>query len=274
MLHPDRIVLGELDNSSGNMMETLVRKVYDSNQPPILRTNLTTAEMIKYASNAFLATKIAFINEIAGLCEQFESVDVQKVADGMGYDRRIGRAFLNAGLGFGGSCLPKDLKAFVRGARQNGTRLRIAEAALASNELQPLRLVRLAWELIGNLKGRKAAVLGLAYKPGTSDMKDAQSVEIIRALLDRKVRVSVYDPKAMGNAVAYFGKKVRYAKDVRDCLKGSDCCFIVTEWSEFKEIDSDLLMDTMNPAVLLDPRRVLDPSKLHPKIIYRTTGLR
>lgn len=273
MLHPDRVVLGEFDDRSGNAMEAFAREFYGGNLPPLIRTSLSTAEMIKYASNAFLATKIAFVNEIANLCERFEDVDVRRVADGMGYDPRIGRAFLDAGLGFGGSCLPKDLRALVEGAKENGVRLRIPEAALASNELQPLTVIRLARELIGSLKGKRAAVLGLAFKPGTSDIREASSVKVVRALLDAGMHVSTHDPAAMPDAARFFGKSIRYAETIRDCLEGADCCFIVTEWDNFRTIPSDLFLDVMAQPIVIDGRRVLDPTKLDRRITYRAIGL-
>jgi UDPglucose 6-dehydrogenase len=273
MLHPDRVVLGEFDERSGNVLEEFIQEFYGANLPPVLHVSPTSAEMIKYASNAFLATKVAFMNEIANLCERFENVDVRRVADGMGYDPRIGRAFLDAGLGFGGSCLPKDLRALVEGAKENGVRLRIPEAALASNELQPLRVIRLARELIGRLKGKRAAVLGLAFKPGTSDMREASSVKVVRALLDAGMHVSTHDPAAMPDAARFFGKRVKYAETIRDCLEGADCCFIVTEWDDFRTIPSDLFLDVMAQPIVIDGRRVLDPSKLDPRITYRGIGL-
>lgn len=273
MLHPDRVVLGEFDERSGNVLEEFLQEFYSANLPPVLHVSPTSAEMIKYASNAFLATKIAFVNEIANLCERFEDIDVRRVADGMGYDPRIGRAFLDAGLGFGGSCLPKDLRALVKGAKENGVHLRIPEAALASNELQPLRVIRLARELIGNLKGKRAAVLGLAFKPGTSDMREASSVKVVRALLDAGMNVSTHDPAAMPDAARFFGKRVKYAETIRDCLEGADCCFIVTEWDNFRTIPPDLFLDVMAQPIVIDGRRVLDPSKLDPRITYRGIGL-
>lgn len=273
LMRPDRIVLGEFDDRSGNEIEGFVREFYGDNLPPILRVSSVTAEMIKYASNAFLATKIAFINEIANLCERYEDADVRQVADGMGFDRRIGRAFLDAGLGFGGSCFPKDLRALVEGARRRKIRLRIAEATLASNELQPLRALRLAREMIGRLQGRRAAVLGLAFKPGTSDLREAPSVKVVRGLVNAGMSVSVYDPIAMKEAQHLFRNTVRYAKDIRDCLEGTDCCFIVTEWDEFKAIPTHLFTEAMVQPVVVDGRRALEPSKLDPRIAYAAVGL-
>jgi UDPglucose 6-dehydrogenase len=272
-LNPNRIVIGGIDDRSGNMIEEFLRELHGSDLPPVLRVTPETAEIVKYASNGFLATKVAFINEMANLCEHFEAVDVKQVADGMGYDPRIGRAFLDAGLGFGGACLPKDLRALAEGAKRSGLRLRIAEATLASNESQPLRVIDMARELIGTLKKKRAAVLGLSFKPGTSDMREASSVRIVRALLDSGMHVSVYDPVAMENARRFFGRRVNYAKSVRDCLDGADCCFVVTEWNEFKTIPPELFLETMRKPVVIDGRRVIDPSKIDPKIAYRAIGL-
>jgi UDPglucose 6-dehydrogenase len=272
-LHPNRIVIGGIDDRSGNVIEEFLRELHGGDLPPVLRVTPETAEITKYASNGFLSTKVAFINEMANLCERFEGVDVKQVADGMGHDPRIGRAFLDAGLGFGGACLPKDLRALVEGAKRNGVRLRIAEATLASNGSQPLRVIRLARELIGTLKRKRAAVLGLSFKPGTSDMREASSVRIVRALLDSGMNVSVYDPVAMENARRFFGRRVRYAESVRDCLDGADCCFLVTEWNEFKKIPPDLFIEAMAKPVVIDGRRVIDPLELDPKISYSAIGL-
>jgi len=273
MLHPHSVVLGEFDERSGEFIEGFARQFYGANAPPMLRVSPATAEMIKYASNAFLAAKIAFINEIANLCERFEDIDVQLVADGIGHDPRIGRAFLDAGLGFGGSCLPKDLKALVEGAREIGVHLRVCRATLAANEVQPRRVVRLAKESLGTLKGKRAAVLGLAFKPGTDDMREASSIKVVRALLDAGMHVTVYDPAALHNAMGCFGKKVKYAKTARECLEGADCCFMVTEWDEFKTIPSDLFIDAMSQPVVIDGRRVFDASMLDSRIRYAAVGL-
>lgn len=271
--HPSRVVLGECDSRSGDAMEAMIRDFFRDDPCPILRVNATTAEMIKFASNAFLATKITFINEIANLCERVGDVDVGQVADGMGRDPRIGGGFLEAGLGFGGSCLPKDLRALVRTAKNGHVRLRIAEAALASNQVQPLRAIRLARDLMGPLRGRRAAVLGLAFKPGTSDIREAPALAIVQELLKNKMHVSVYDPAAMKNAELHLGKRVRYAMSIRDCLEGADCCFIATEWDEFKTIPSSLFTETMARPIVIDGRRALDRSKLDPSISYKAIGL-
>jgi len=272
-LHPSRIVIGELDRCSGNALERFLKEFYGRDLPPLIRVNMATAEMIKGASNAFLATKVSFINEIANLCESFNNVDVDRVADGMGYDHRIGREFLNAGPGFGGSCLPKDLKALVKGARQFGVRLRVAEAALAANELQPLRLIGLVRELVGNTRGKKVAVLGLSFKPSTSDMRMAPSVKIIRALVKTGMRVKVYDPEAMENAKSLFADSVAYASSARNCVRQADCCLILTEWGEFSALTSGLFVQTMKKAVVIDCRRVLKSLKLDSRIVYRALGI-
>lgn len=273
MLHPDRIVIGELDDRSGETMESFVREFHSGNMPPLLRVNATTAEMIKYASNAFIATKIAFMNEIASLCGRFEDVDARRVADGMGHDPRIGRALLDAGVSFGGGCLPKDLRELIAGAKKREVRLRIAEATLTSNEAHSLEMLRLARELLGDLRGKHAAVLGLVFKARTNDMREAPSIKIVRALLRAGMSVNVYDP-AVGQEIAVlFDKKVKYADDIRDCLEGAECCFIVTGWDEFKAIPQDLFIDHMSQPNIIDGCRVFDPSKLNPAISYRAIGL-
>jgi len=272
-IHPSRIVIGELDRRSGNALERFLKEFYGRDLPPLIRVNMATAEMIKCVSNAFLATKVSFINETANLCERLDNVDVDCVADGMGYDHRIGRDFLNAGPGFGGSCLPKDLKTLVKGAKHFRVRLRVAEAALATNELQPLRLIRVVHELVGNPRGKKVAVLGLSFKPSTSDMRVAPSVKIIRALVKTGMRVKVYDPKATENAKSLFGDTVAYASNVRDCLEQADCCLILTEWGEFSALTAALFVQTMKKPVVVDGRRVLKSLSLDPRIVYRALGI-
>ncbi len=275
MLHPDRVVIGASDDRSGDTFEQFVRGFYDENPRPVLRVSPTTAEIIKYASNAFLATKVGFMNEIANICELFEDVDVRQVAEGMGYDPRIGTALPKAGLGFGGPCLPKDLAAFAAGARRSGTRLRIAEATLTSNKLQNHNVIRLARKVLGGrLKGKRAAVLGLAFKPGTSDIRDSPAIKIVETLLDAGANVTAYDPAAMNNAAELFGKKIAYAKGILDCLEDADCCFILTAWDEFRTISSDQFIDAMNKPIVLDCNRTLEPSKLDQRITYAAIGLK
>ncbi|MCX6000367.1 MAG: UDP-glucose/GDP-mannose dehydrogenase family protein [Chloroflexi bacterium] len=247
---PDRIVIGELDRRSGDALSEL----YGSHSAPVLRTDLKTAEMIKYASNAFLSAKISFMNEIGNICKGL-GVDVYRVAEGMGLDPRISPHFLNAGIGFGGSCFPKDTRALAAAAREMGYHPSILDSIISVNEAQPLRLVEIARNKAGDLAGRKVAVLGLAFKPGTDDMREAPSLKIISELLRYQAIVTAYDPMAMENARKSLRGKVGFATSAEDAVREADLVFLVTEWAEFK-----------NPALyrgkqVFDGRRVLMPEE-------------
>jgi len=272
-LHPDRIIIGELDEKSGNLLEDFYRRFYGNRMPPVLRTTLENAELIKYAANAFLAMKISFINMIARLCEKTPNADVEVVAKGIGLDKRIGPYFLRAGLGFGGSCFPKDLKGLLAYARRLNVRLPLVEATLQINEDQPLRAVQLAEKLLGDLKGRRIAILGLAFKPNTSDMRNAVSIKLINELLKRNAIVVAYDPAAMDNARMIFGDKIKYAKSVNECLQGAEAAIIVTEWNEFKQLTPDDFIKYMKNPIVIDGRRIYDPSRFTAKLRYKAIGL-
>lgn len=264
-LNPDKIVIGAFDEKSYKAME----KVYDgfNKKIPRIKTDLTTAEMIKYVQNSALAARISFINEMANLCEKF-SVDVYEVADVIGLDSRIGRKFLDAGCGFGGSCFPKDVKALLATARSAGIEPKILKSILDVNEKQPYRMVELAKEAIENLKNKNVAVLGLAFKPDTDDMREAASITIIKTLIKEGAKVKAYDPKAMENAKSIFHNSITYAKSAGDCLKDADICLIVTEWDEFKKLDINSIK-----CPIVDGRRVFNPNKVLDKgLIYKGIG--
>ena len=229
ILYPDRIVIGELNKESGDVLCELYRDL----DAPILRVDLKTAEMIKYASNAFLATKISFINEIGNICKRL-GIDVYRVAEGMSLDPRISPHFLNAGIGFGGSCLPKDVKALAVAAKELGYQPSLLESIIKVNEEQPLKLVELAEKRVEDLDRRKTAVLGLAFKPGTDDIREAPSLKIIAELLRRGASVKVYDPVAMEKVRRIFADKLDYAASAEEAVSEAEMVFIVTEWSEFK----------------------------------------
>lgn len=257
-LFPDRIIIGSEDKRSARMLLSLYRRFYAPKMPEVVLTSAANAEMTKYASNAFLATKISFINEIANLCALTPGADVRVVARGMGMDSRIGTRFLNAGLGFGGSCFPKDVRALLAHARREGAELRVAEAALKTNTLQPLVAVRLAQDLVGSLRGKRVAVLGLAFKPETDDMRESVALTLIRELKRRASKVVVYDPEAMTNARRLLGNTVRYGESIEDCLRGADCCIVATEWEAFSKVEpKDFKRLMKNPAVV-DGRGVLE----------------
>ena len=259
------IVVGELDERSG----ALLFEIYGDFEAEILRTDMRTAEMIKYARNAYLAKDISFANEIANICQKF-GVDYLEVRKGMEMEARIGKGrFLNAGAGFGGSCFRKDVEALVSKAKRVGIRPRMLEATLEVNSDQPYQLVELIRQVVGGLKGKRIAVLGLAFKPGTDDMRDAPSIKIVDALLNDGANVYVYDPKALDNARRVFGDRVRYAERSEEALRHADACVIVTEWPEFAD---PKLYSYLNGKVIVDGRRVLDPTVLESGFIYHAVG--
>jgi UDPglucose 6-dehydrogenase len=271
-LKPDRIVIGEVDELSGNTLEALYRKFY-SHLPPVLRTSSINAEIIKYASNAFLATKVSFINQIASLCQTIPTADVETVAKGIGMDRRIGPHFLKAGLGWGGSCFPKDLKALTKFAESNSIKLGLIEEVIQVNEHQPLKAVELADRLLGGLRNRQIAILGLSFKPGSDDMRGAVSISIIDELLRRKARITAYDPASMRSAESVLGGKITFSKSALECIKGADCCIVVTEWDEFRRLSPDDFARLMKDPLIIDGRRIYDHRKFSSKTRFVAVGL-
>lgn len=254
---PDRIVVGTEDPRAREVLSNLYRPLH-LNASPIFYTGRRTAELIKYAANAFLATKITFINEIADLCEKLE-VDVQDVARGIGLDNRIGTKFLHAGPGYGGSCFPKDTVALIKTAQDYEAPLRIVEIVVAINDQRKRAMARrVSIALDGNLRGKLIAVLGLTFKPNTDDMRDAPSISVITALQDMGAIVRAYDPVGMENASALLSD-VTYGADAYTCAAGADALVIVTEWEQFRGLDLARLKAVMRRPVLVDLRRVCRP---------------
>ncbi len=271
-LSPDRIIIGEHDKRSGDSLEDLYRRFHGNEIPPIIRTNLINAELIKYANNAFLAAKISFINTMANICEKTPEADVTVVAKGIGLDRRISPLFLNAGLGYGGSCFPKDVEALIAYSKGVGYEPLFLEASEEANHAQPLRAVEILKNLVGDIKGKRFAILGLAFKSGTDDMREAVSIKIIEKLLEEGAEVSAYDPQAKENTKKILGERVTYAPSMSSCLKGADGCVIVTEWDEFKMLKPEDLNEMRIP-ILVDGRRISDPEKFRGEVIYAAIGL-
>jgi len=271
--NPDRIVIGECDKRSGDALESLYREFYAEKMPPLLRTTPVNAELIKYANNAFLAMKISFINTIANICERIPGADVTVVAKGIGLDKRIGSTFLNAGLGYGGSCLPKDLRALIQHSRSLGYEPKLLEAVEGVNSGQPQKAIELCKELVGELRGKRIAVLGLAFKPNTDDTRDAVSIKVVKRLLEEGAKVVVYDPKAMDNARRIFGGDVEYASSAEECLKDSECAIIVTEWDEFRKLKPEDFMKLMKTPAVVDGRRIYDPRVYSGKLKFKAVGL-
>ena len=254
-MRPDRVVIGSMDKRSGDKVEEL----YKSFDCPILRTDLRTAEMIKYAANAFLATKISFINEIANICEKV-GTDVVDVARGIGLDSRISPRFLNAGVGYGGSCFPKDVKAIYRMGEKEGYKAELLMAVMEINKRQVLHALEVLKEKLGGVGGKKVAVIGLAFKPGTDDLREAPSIKIIRELLKDGAVVSACDPAAIENTRKILGDRISYSSSLEECLDGTEAAVIVTEWPEYI-VEPEVFRKKMNGNVVIDGRRILDPVK-------------
>jgi UDPglucose 6-dehydrogenase len=252
--HPDRIVVGTDDERARKVLGEVYRPLY-LNQAPIMYTARRTAELIKYAANAFLATKITFINEIADLAEKV-GADVQDVARGIGLDNRIGPKFLNAGPGFGGSCFPKDTRALVKTALDHDVPLRIVEAVLAVNDNRKRAMARkVAAALGGNLRGKTIGLLGLTFKPDTDDMREAPSIPLVTGLLDMGATVRAYDPAGMEQAKREL-PDITYCEDAYACARGADALVIVTEWVQFRALDFERLKRDLAHPVVVDLRNI------------------
>ncbi len=265
-MQPYRTVLGSLDLEAAEKVAQLHLPL----RAPIMITDLRTAEMIKYASNAFLATKISFINEIANICEAL-GADVKEVAVGMGYDKRIGPYFLDAGLGYGGSCFPKDVKALAYMAAEKGRHPQLLNAVMEiNNDRRPMAVERLK-EMLGGLEGKVIGLLGLSFKPNTDDMRDAPSLVIADLLLKAGAYVKAYDPVAMEVARPLL-PKVEMCPGIYEMAEGCDALMVITEWNEFKQLDLSQLKSIMKQAVILDGRNIYDPQDMK-RAGFRYRGL-
>ncbi len=253
---PDRIILGSSDPAAADVVAELYRPL----NCPILKTDLRTAEMIKYASNAFLATKISFINEIASICERL-GADVKEVARGMGLDKRIGSHFLEAGLGFGGSCFPKDVRALSHMAAINGCHPQLLRAVLEINRDTRRNVIQKVRSVLGTLDERVVGVLGLSFKPNTDDLREAASVEVIHLLQHEGARVRAYDPVAMDSARKVL-RDVEFCDDAYATSVGAHALVLVTEWNEFKHLDMARIRESMAFPLLVDGRNIYDPKEM------------
>lgn len=258
-MRPNRVIIGASSDQAIAILKDLYSPLYLIETPFVI-TNVETAEMIKYASNAFLATKISFINEIANICEKV-GADVNIVARGMGLDQRIGAKFLHAGPGYGGSCFPKDTAGIAKIAEKHGYRFEIIRSVMKVNEKQKERMVEKIKEAMGSLKGKNIAVLGLSFKPNTDDIREAPSLKIIPALQREGAKIRAYDPKAMEGAKKLF-KEIEYGKDAYDVAKESDALLIITEWNQFRNLDLNRLKKLMKTPVFIDLRNIYDAPKV------------
>ncbi|MEJ7554968.1 MAG: UDP-glucose/GDP-mannose dehydrogenase family protein, partial [Aquificaceae bacterium] len=258
-LKPDRIVVGVESERAKKIFEEL----YKDFNCPIIFTDPATAELIKHASNSFLAMKISFINMVADLCEK-TGADIKLVADGMGYDKRIGRDFLNAGIGYGGSCFPKDVKAFIRIAQDYGLDFGLLREVDRINQERPVKFVEKVKRVLWSVKDKKLAVWGLAFKPNTDDIREAPSIKIVDMLLREGAKLSLYDPKAMENFKLLFpeGKDISYAKDPYSAVENAEALLILTEWEEFKKADLKRVKSLMALPIIVDGRNVYEPPEV------------
>ena len=268
-MNPDRVVLGSLDREAAEQVGQLHLPL----RTTLVITDLRTAEMIKYASNAFLATKISFINEIANICEEL-GADVKEVATGMGFDKRIGRAFLDAGIGYGGSCFPKDVLALAHMAEVKGRHPQLLQAVMDINGDQRRSILRKVSALLGGeLKGKTVGLLGLAFKPNTDDMRDAPSIELARWLAGQGAKVKGYDPVSMTAAASMMPPGMKFAEDPYELAADCDAVILVTEWNEFKQLDFERVRQSMKTPVLVDGRNVYDPELMRALgFTYRGVG--
>jgi len=260
-MRPDRVVVGTNSDRAKTVMRALYRPLFLI-ETPILFTSLETSELIKYASNAFLAVKISYINQIADLCEKV-GADVHDVAKGMGLDKRIGAKFLHPGPGYGGSCFPKDTLALVKTAQDYDTSVGIVDEVARYNDERKLSMVqRVIAAMGGDVTGKKIAILGLAFKPETDDMRDSPALEIVPGLVAAGAIVSAYDPKAMDEAQPLLPAATNFATDAKDCINGADASVVVTEWNEFRALTAVHFLDAMTGTVLVDLRNVYAPDDM------------
>ena len=265
-MKPDRVVLGVESKRAKDLLSSLYKPL----GVPILVTDIASAELIKHASNSFLSMKISFINAIAQLCERC-GADVEQVAEGMGLDERIGRAFLSAGVGFGGFCFPKDLDAFIKISEQLGYEFELLKAVRTINEQQKRHVVAKIQRALWVVKGKTVGVLGMAFKPNTDDMRYAPAIDVIEYLQGEGAAIQAFDPQAMPEAARLF-PRLRLCKDPYDTARGADCLAILTEWNEFKELDFHRLKKLMRQPLIVDGRNIYDPQRVR-KLGFRYVGV-
>lgn len=258
-MRPDRVVIGSNEERAIEVMKDLYRPLYLI-ETPIVITSLEAAELIKYAANAFLATKITFINEVANLCDAI-GCDVHDVARGMGMDNRIGRKFLHPGPGYGGSCFPKDTRALTTVADQFGVETRIVDAVIEANERQRDAMIPKIERLVGDLNGKRIGILGLSFKPETDDMRESPAIDIIAQILKRGASIKAYDPVAMEESRHYI-EGIEYAADEYDAIDGADALVILTEWNQFRALDLDRVKELLKSPKIADLRNIYEPKDM------------
>ncbi len=271
--YPDRIIIGQYDKKSGGVVEKVWRDFYGKDLPDLVKMNIESAEMVKYANNCFLATKISFANEFANICEKVKDLDIKEVMAGIGMDKRISKKFLNAGAGYGGSCFPKDVNALKAFAESNSYNPQILSSALSVNEQQALHVVDLVRDKLNILKDKKISILGLSFKPGTDDMREAPSIKIVENLAKEDAKISAYDPYAEESAKRAIKADINYSKSIEECLEGSFCAIVLTEWAEFSKITPDKFKKQMKYPCVLDARRIYDKEVFSKELDFLAIGL-
>jgi UDPglucose 6-dehydrogenase len=259
-INPHIIVIGSNNGKGANILDKLYRQIYGNNMP-IIHTTWENAELIKYANNSFLATKISFINTIANICSRINNADIDTIANAIGLDPRIGSLFLKAGPGYGGSCLPKDVKALIKFAESIGYKPRLLISVDETNEYQSLEVVNLAEKAVSSLEGKIISILGLSFKKDTDDIRNSVSLKVIDHLLRKNAYVKAHDPKSIEHVKAIFGNKIEYHTNVISCLTGADCCIIMVDWDEYKLL-TNKDFNVMKDKNVIDVWRILDINKL------------
>ncbi|MFP3841433.1 UDP-glucose/GDP-mannose dehydrogenase family protein [Bacillus safensis] len=267
-MNMERAVIG----STSTHASTIIKRLHDPFQTEVVETNLESAEMIKYAANAMLATKISFINDIANICERV-GADVEKVSEGVGLDSRIGHKFLKAGIGFGGSCFPKDTMALLKIAETSGYRFKLIESVIETNNNQRAHLVSKLMSVFGDIKGKTISVLGLAFKPNTNDMRSAPALDIIPMLRELGAFVKAYDPIAYMEAERELGPQAVFSNDLYETVKDTDACLILTEWDDVQKMDKDQIKQLLRSPIVIDGRNLFDPAEMKERgFIYQSIG--
>jgi len=274
-LHPDRIIIGAFDERSGDLLQEFYEYFYGDHLQncPILRMNLESAELVKYGNNCLLSTKISYANEFANFAQLVPNVDIIQVMKGVGLDYRINSRFLQAGVGFGGSCFHKDVNAIKAWSKSKGYTSRLLEAVLGINDDQAIKIVDIAEELAGKLAGKRVTLLGLSFKPGTDDMREAPSIRVVNELIKRGItNIIGYDPKAKETAKIEFGDRIEYADTIEEALKDSECAILITEWNEFKTLKPEDFMKNMKEPNVIDGRRLFDYEEFDNAMPFRAIG--
>ena len=269
---PDLVLIGESDPRAGEMLSRFYKGVCE-NKPPVVRTSFYNAELGKILLNAYVTMKISFANTIAELCERMPGGDADAISKILGLDSRIGRKYLSGGLAFGGPCFPRDNRAVAHFAKSVNVDAQLAKTSEAVNGYQNKRVIGLIREMVGELRGKKIAILGLTYKPDTDVVEEAAPIKIIKFLLEEEAQVSVYDPAGMKNTRSILADKIRYANSTQECLKEAECCLLATPWGEFKNLGAEDFVKHMKEPVLLDCWRVFNGPEFSKKLKYFAIGL-